>query len=55
MDIFSRALLMAIQDTLERGEQVLLFQNRRGFAPQQECQSCGHVPHCKHCDVSLTP
>ena len=51
---FSEALLMAIQDTLERGEQVLLFQNRRGFAPQQECQSCGHVPHCKHCDVSLT-
>lgn len=51
---FSESLLMAIQGTLERGEQVLLFQNRRGFAPQQECQSCGHVPHCKHCDVSLT-
>lgn len=51
---FSEDLLMAIQDTLERGEQVLLFQNRRGFAPQQECQSCGHVPQCKHCDVSLT-
>ena len=51
---FSESLLMAIQSTLERGEQVLLFQNRRGFAPQQECQSCGHVPHCKHCDVSLT-
>lgn len=51
---FSESLLVAIQDTLERGEQVLLFQNRRGFAPQQECQSCGHVPQCKHCDVSLT-
>jgi primosomal protein N' (replication factor Y) len=51
---FSEALLTAIQDTLERGQQVLLFQNRRGFAPQQECQSCGHVPQCKHCDVSLT-
>ncbi|MCH1437122.1 MAG: primosomal protein N' [Flavobacteriales bacterium] len=51
---FSEALLMAIENTLERGEQVLLFQNRRGFAPRQECQSCGHVPQCKHCDVSLT-
>ena len=51
---FSEALLMSIQATLDKGEQVLLFQNRRGFAPQQECQSCGHVPHCKHCDVSLT-
>ncbi len=51
---FSNALLMAVENTLDRGEQVLLFQNRRGFAPQQECQSCGHVPQCKHCDVSLT-
>ena len=51
---FSEALLTSIQETLDRGEQVLLFQNRRGFAPQQECQSCGHVPQCKHCDVSLT-
>ena len=51
---FSETLLTAIQDTLEKGQQVLLFQNRRGFAPQQECQSCGHVPQCKHCDVSLT-
>lgn len=51
---FSEALLMAIENTFERGEQVLLFQNRRGFAPRQECQSCGHVPQCKHCDVSLT-
>lgn len=51
---FSEPLLISIQDTLDRGEQVLLFQNRRGFAPRQECQSCGHVPQCKHCDVSLT-
>ena len=51
---FSGALLTAIQNTLEKGLQVLLFQNRRGFAPRQECQSCGHVPQCKHCDVSLT-
>jgi primosomal protein N' (replication factor Y) len=51
---FSEQLLNSIQDTFDRGEQVLLFQNRRGYAPQQECQSCGHVSHCKHCDVSLT-
>lgn len=51
---FSEALLTAIGETFARGEQVLLFQNRRGYAPQQECQSCGNVPHCKHCDVSLT-
>jgi primosomal protein N' (replication factor Y) len=51
---FSEQLLGAIQDTIDKGQQTLLFQNRRGFAPQQECQSCGHVPQCKHCDVSLT-
>ena len=51
---FSETLLVSIQETFDRGEQVLLFQNRRGYAPQQECQSCGHVPQCKHCDVSLT-
>jgi primosomal protein N' (replication factor Y) len=51
---FSEALLTSMQETFDRGEQVLLFQNRRGYAPQQECQSCGHVPQCKHCDVSLT-
>ena len=51
---FSEPLLAAIQDRFDRGEQVLLFQNRRGFAPKQECQSCGYIPHCKHCNVSLT-
>jgi primosomal protein N' (replication factor Y) len=39
---------------LERGEQVILFQNRRGFAPVVECKQCGWVPTCQHCDVSLT-
>jgi len=39
---------------LERGEQVILFQNRRGYAPMIECKQCGWVPHCQHCDVSLT-
>lgn len=51
---FSEQLLGSIQDTINTGQQVLLFQNRRGFAPQQQCQSCGHVPQCKYCDVSLT-
>lgn len=51
---FSPQLIEGIQQTIERGEQVILFQNRRGFAPSIECQSCGHVPHCIRCDVSLT-
>ena len=39
---------------LEEGKQAILFQNRRGFAPMIECKQCGWVPHCQHCDVSLT-
>jgi len=51
---FSQSLLDAIKDTIDKGEQVILFQNRRGFAPVMECERCGHVPYCPHCDVSLT-
>ena len=51
---FSPLLLTRIREALERGEQVILFQNRRGFAPMIECRQCGWVPHCQHCDVSLT-
>lgn len=51
---FSPLLLSKIRQALERGEQVILFQNRRGFAPMVECRVCGWVPHCQHCDVSLT-
>lgn len=51
---FSITLLDEINQTLGRGEQVILFQNRRGFAPVLECLTCGHVPHCTSCDVSLT-
>ena len=51
---FSPMLVKEIHDTLERKEQVILFQNRRGFAPMVECHTCGWVPKCKHCDVSLT-
>lgn len=51
---FSPHLLARIRQTLEAGEQVILFQNRRGFAPMVECRVCGWVPKCKNCDVSLT-
>lgn len=51
---FSPILLARMREALERGEQVILFQNRRGFAPMIECNQCGWVPHCQHCDVSLT-
>ena len=51
---FSPVLLMKVREALERGEQVILFQNRRGYAPMIECKQCGWVPHCQHCDVSLT-
>jgi primosomal protein N' (replication factor Y) len=51
---FSPQLLLSMRQALERGEQVILFQNRRGWAPMVECRQCGWVPHCEHCDVSLT-
>ncbi len=51
---FSPELLAAVRQALERHEQVILFQNRRGFAPMIECKVCGWVPKCKNCDVSLT-
>ena len=51
---FSPLLLTRVREALERGEQTILFQNRRGFAPLIECHQCGWVPTCQHCDVSLT-
>ena len=51
---FSPLLLAKVREALERGEQAILFQNRRGFAPVIECRQCGWVPRCQHCDVSLT-
>ena len=51
---FSPLLLNKVREALERGEQAILFQNRRGSAPMLECKQCGWVPHCNHCDVSLT-
>lgn len=51
---FSDTLIDAITNALTLGEQVILFQNRRGYSPLLECLTCGHVPQCKQCDVSLT-
>ena len=51
---FSPQLLAAMRAALSAGKQVILFQNRRGFAPMGECRVCGWVPKCEHCDVSLT-
>ena len=52
--IFSPLLIDLISKTLENREQIILFQNRRGFSPYIECNSCGTIPFCKNCDVSLT-
>lgn len=51
---FSERLLEEIEESLKSGEQVILFQNRRGYAPIVECTTCGHSPQCPNCDVSLT-
>ncbi|MFY7667053.1 replication restart helicase PriA [Flavobacterium sp.] len=51
---FSDTLLEAIRETLEQKQQIILFQNRRGYSPITECITCGHVPHCNQCDVALT-
>ena len=52
--IFSEFLIKEMKDALERKEQIILFQNRRGYAPRWTCEVCGWVPMCTRCDVSLT-
>ena len=52
--MFSTALVEAMQNTLALDKQIILFQNRRGYAPILECLSCGHSPQCTQCDVTLT-
>jgi len=54
VSLFTEILKNNIDEALERGEQIILFQNRRGFAPMLECFTCGHIQQCKRCDVSLT-
>jgi primosomal protein N' (replication factor Y) len=51
---FSRSLLKAIEETLVRKEQAIIFQNRRGYSPMMSCEDCGWVPKCLNCAVSLT-
>lgn len=52
--ILSPPLIEAVNEVIARGRQVILFQNRRGYAPYQVCGICGWIPQCRHCDVSLT-
>lgn len=52
--IFSRELFSAIEDRLYKGEQIILFLNRRGFSPFVSCRKCGYVFKCENCDISLT-
>ena len=52
--LFSPTLFEAIEQSLAADKQIILFQNRRGYAPLLECHSCGHIPQCTNCDVSLT-
>lgn len=51
---FSERLVEEIRESLKEKEQVILFQNRRGYSPIMECNTCGHSPQCPNCDVSLT-
>lgn len=51
---FSPLLMKEMEEAFEKKEQVILFQNRRGYAPFLLCEECGHVPECNNCDVSLT-
>lgn len=54
VSIFTPQLYKAINQALKNGEQVILFQNRRGFSPYMQCEDCGEVLKCRNCDVSLT-
>ncbi|HKK80781.1 MAG TPA: primosomal protein N', partial [Prolixibacteraceae bacterium] len=51
---FTPLLFDSIENAISQNEQVILFQNRRGFSPFIQCRNCGWIPQCKHCDVSLT-
>ena len=52
--LFSNELITECRNALKNGEQVILFQNRRGYSPMVRCKECGSVPKCENCDVSLT-
>ncbi|MEI7629269.1 MAG: primosomal protein N' [Bacteroidota bacterium] len=54
MTVFTDALLKSMEKTLQENKQIILFQNRRGYSPYLLCDTCGWIPHCEHCDVTLT-
>ncbi|MEI8075772.1 MAG: primosomal protein N' [Bacteroidota bacterium] len=54
LTVFTESLLKNIEHTLQENKQVILFQNRRGYSPYLICDTCGWIPHCEHCDVTLT-
>ncbi|MEI6087624.1 MAG: primosomal protein N' [Bacteroidota bacterium] len=54
MTVFTDALLKCMEKTLQENKQIILFQNRRGYSPYLLCDTCGWIPHCEHCDVTLT-
>ncbi|MCX7861473.1 MAG: primosomal protein N' [Bacteroidales bacterium] len=54
LNYYSQELIDSLKQNLEAGKQSIIFQNRRGYAPYLECESCGWVPGCQHCDVKLT-
>jgi primosomal protein N' (replication factor Y) len=47
-------LIALMEETINANKQIILFQNRRGYSPYMICETCGNIPHCKHCDVTLT-
>ena len=51
---FNRDLILDVERALGGGDQVILFQNRRGYAPYMQCNTCGYIPRCPHCNVTLT-
>jgi primosomal protein N' (replication factor Y) len=52
--LFSDSLMVALEETLKKGEQAILFHNRRGYSPYLVCQNCGYTPKCLYCDICLT-
>jgi primosomal protein N' (replication factor Y) len=52
--VFTESLLTCMEKTLQENKQIILFQNRRGYSPYLLCETCGWIPHCEHCDVTLT-
>jgi primosomal protein N' (replication factor Y) len=54
MTVFTETLVNSMEKTLQENKQIILFQNRRGYSPYLLCDTCGWIPHCEHCDVTLT-